>query len=213
LLMPILELLHTRTFDADMDRLRRQCFPGHFPTGSSKDEFDDGSIHIIARADGHLAGAGRLIPRPTAFYQRTFEGRVAVPDEADVIYFGRLMVAPDHRGHDLFELLMVEGLLYDCDAMFRLVFGGMRPERKFREFVEELGFRNYGNAQVATFPEGKELGQPLSQPLLAETRDNRPRWATRKRKAMVRLGKKGYEILDPGCPVEFGPNAGVVSLI
>jgi hypothetical protein len=204
--MPILELLHTRTFDADMDRLRQQCFPGHYPTGSSKDEFDDGSVQIVARAEGKLAGAGRLIPRPTAFYQQTFEGQVAVPDEQDVVYFGRLMVAPEHRGHDLFELLMVEGLLYACDAGFRFVFGGMRPDRKFRPFVEELGFKNYGDPQTATLPEGKRVDQPL----VTETRDNHQRWLTRKQAVMLRLREKGYQIIDHGCPVESAASEGFV---
>src|SRR5689334_9929940 len=181
--MPLLELLHTRTFDAEMDRLRQQCFPGRYPTGSSKDEFDDGSVHIVARADGQVSSAGRMIPRPTAFYRETFEGRVVVPDEPDVIYFGRVMVAPEHRGHDLFELVMVEGLIYACDAGFRLVFGGMRPDRTFRPFVEELGFKNYGEPQPAKLPEAKRLDQPL----MTETRGNRERWLVRKRVVLVRL--------------------------
>jgi hypothetical protein len=204
--MPVLELLHTRTFDADMDRLRQQCFPSQYPTGSSKDEFDDQSIQIVARADGQVSGAGRLIPRPTAFYRQTFEDRVVVPDEANVIYFGRLMVAPEHRGHDLFELLMVDGLLCACDAGFRLVFGGMRPDRRFRPFVEELGFRDYGAPQLGGFPEGRRMDQPL----VTETRDNRPRWAVLKRAVMVRLREKGYAITDRGCPVESEATGGLL---
>lgn len=194
--MPVLELLHTRAFDADMDRLRQLCFPGHYPTGSSKDEFDDGSIHIVARADGKLAGGGRLIPRPTTYYQSKYEGRVVVPDGPDIVYFGRLMVAPEHRGHDLFELLMVEGLLYACDTGFGRVFGGMRPERKFRPFVEELGFKDFGTPQAATI----EVTE-LIQPLVTETHDNREKWAARKRAVLIRLREKGYDILDRGCSV------------
>jgi GNAT superfamily N-acetyltransferase len=197
--MPVLELLHTRTFDADMDWLRQRCFPGTYPTGSSKDEFDEGSVHIIARADGLVAGAGRLIPRPTAYFQDKSNGQVVVPDEPDLIYFGRLMVAPEHRGHDLFELLMAEGLLYACDAGFRLVFGGMRPNRKFRSFVEELGFRDYGLPYLANYPPGKEMDQSL----VTETRNNRSRWAARKRAALQKLCAKGYDIIDRVSTVEL----------
>jgi GNAT superfamily N-acetyltransferase len=196
--MPLLELLHTNTFDADMDRLRQQCFPGRYVTDSSKDDFDDGSIHIVARADGRVAGAGRLIARPTAFYRETFEGRVAVPDEPDVVYFGRVMVAPEHRGHDLFELLMVEGLLYAYNAGFRLVFGGMRPDRKFRPFLESLGFRDHGEPQPANLPEGKRMDQPLA----TETRGNRERWLACKQAALDRLRARGYEIIDHDCSPE-----------
>lgn len=63
--MPVLELLHTRTFDADMDRLRQLCFPGNYQTGLSKDDFDDGSIHIVARADGILI-SDRALAIPTS---------------------------------------------------------------------------------------------------------------------------------------------------
>jgi predicted GNAT family N-acyltransferase len=195
--MPVLELSHTRTFDAEMDQLRQRCFPGCYPTGSSKDEFDESSVHIVARADGQVAGAGRLIPRPTAFYRETFEGRVVVPDEPDVVYFGRVMVAPEHRGHDLFELVMVEGLLHACDAGFRLVFGGMRPDRKFRPFVEVLGFKDYGDPQMGIFPEGERMDQPL----ITETRGNRDRWLARKQAVLPRLRAKGYDVVDHGCAV------------
>ena len=98
--MPVLELLHTRTFDAEMDRLRRQCFPLRCTHGSGKEEFDDHGIHIAVRAGGELAGSGRLIPRPTDYFQKKSRGQVVVPDEADIMYFGPIMVAPEHRGHD-----------------------------------------------------------------------------------------------------------------
>lgn len=195
--MPVLELLHTRTFDADMDRLRQFCFPGNYPNGSSKDEFDDESIHIVARADGKLAGAGRLIPRPTAYFRNRFDGQVQIPDEPDVIYFGRLMVAPEHRGHDLFELLMADGLLYACDAGFRLVFGGMEPQRKFRTYIEELGFADFGSLQAFTTEK-----TVVVQPVVAETRNRRVEWSNRKCGAVSRLSDKGYQIIDHGCPIE-----------
>jgi hypothetical protein len=111
------------------------------------------------------------------------------------------MVAPEHRGHDLFELLMVDGLLYASKAGFRLIFGGMRPDRKFRPFVEELGFRDYGPPYLVNFPPGKDLVQPL----VTETQSNRPRWAARKRAVLVRLRAKGYDLMDRGCPVEPAP--------
>jgi len=202
--MPLLELLHTRTFDAEMDLLRQQCFPGSYPTGSSKDPFDDESIHIVARADGRLAGAGRLIPRPVAFYRAVFGGAITIPDEPDILYFGRVMVAPEHRGHDLFELLMLEGLLYACAFGFQRVFGGMRPGRVFRSFVDELGYRDFGEPQTAKLPEGARLDQPL----VTETEGRRDSWARRKLAVLARLRDKGYDILDNGCPVSVATDEG-----
>jgi GNAT superfamily N-acetyltransferase len=187
--MAILELVQTSHFDQDMDRLRRECYPGAYPTGSSKDEFDDESVHIVARADGQVAGAGRLIPRPTRYYLAKSQGFVVVPDDPSVVYWGRLMVAPAHRGHDIFELLMVQALLHAREAGFRFVFGGMRPGRRFGGFLNELGFHAYGDSYLAHFPQGDELDQPLKLDI-HEDHD----WETRKRAIVARLQSKGYEM-------------------
>jgi hypothetical protein len=200
--MPLLELLHTRTFEADMDRLRRLCFPQRYTHGSGKEEFDDQSIHVATRACGRLAGSGRLIPRPTDYFQKKSRGHVVVPDEADIVYFGPIMVAPEHRGHDVFELIIVEGLIYSHDNGFRLVFGGMRPERRFRQFVEELGFRDFGRVYLAQYPGCTEMDQAL----VADTRGRREAWYARKLATFDRLRAKGYEIIDRGCSA--GPAAG-----
>jgi predicted GNAT family N-acyltransferase len=152
--MPFLHLLHTRTFDGAMDWLRMECFPGNYPTGSAKDEFDDRSIHIVARADDKLAGYGRLIPGPDAYFEATFRKHAVIPTGSDVVDFGRVMVAPAHRGHDLFELILVEGLILATDLSFRCVVGALRPERGFRPLIHDLGFVDSGPPLPQHFPNG-----------------------------------------------------------
>ena len=176
-----------------MDLLRKHCYPGNYPTGSSRDQFDDSGIHIVARADGRLAGAGRLLPSPTEYFRMKSDGRVMVPDRQGVVYFGRLMVAPEHRGHDVFALLMVEGLIHARDLGFDLIFGGMRPGRKFRTFLWELGFREYGEPYLAHFPPGDEMDQPL---VLDATLNHR--WQDLRSDIISRLKARGYEVPEQG---------------
>jgi hypothetical protein len=95
-------------------------------------------------------------------------------------------------------------LLYASDAGFRLVFGGMRPDRKFRPFVEALGFKDYGEPQFARIPDGNRMDQPL----LTETRGNRERWLARKLATLDRLRAKGYDIIDRGCTAQQGTGKG-----
>ena len=185
--MSVLDILFTSEFESDMDALRKHCYPGSYPTGSSRDEFDISSIHIVARADGHLAGAARLIPSPAEYFRLKSDGRVILPDEERVVYFGRMMVDPDHRGHDVFALLMVSGLLHAREAGFDLIFGGMRPDRRFRPFLWELGFRDYGEPYLAHFPQGDEMDQPL----ILDARLNHP-WERQKIEILSRLTAKGY---------------------
>lgn len=197
--VPVLDLLFTSDFAPDMDGLRKHCYPGDYPTGSSRDQFDAACIHVVARADGTLAGAGRLIPSPTEYFRIKSDGQVVVPDEKGVAYFGRLMVAREHRGHDLFALLMVSGLLHARDAGFSLVFGGMRPDRKFRPFLWGLGFREYGKPYLAHFPPGDEMDQTL----ILDTRIDQG-WDHQRVEILSRLEAKGYHFRQPS-PVRATP--------
>jgi predicted GNAT family N-acyltransferase len=201
--MPLLELLHTKTFDAEMNRLRCECFAGTYPSGDAKDDFDDRSIHVVTRVDGRLAGYGRLTPGPDSWFEFLSNGRAVIPTGADVVDFGRVMVAPAHRGHDQFELVLVEGLLWACDRGFNVVVGSSRPERRFRPFIHELGFADAGAPVQFEIGEGwTELGQLVT----VCTDQNRQGWAARKRRVLGRFRGQGFDIVDRGCSV--APAAG-----
>lgn len=196
--MPKLELLHARTFDAEMNRLRCECFAGQYPSGDAKDRFDDRSVHVITCVDGRLAGYGRLTPGPDSWFEFLSGGVAGLPVGPDVVDFGRVAVAPTFRGHDHFELILLEGLLWACDEGFRVVVGSSRPNRKFRSFLHELGFSDCG--PVLSFTVGDGWVEP-DQPVVAVTAANRPRWSARKLQVLARLQKNGNEVIRHGCRV------------
>jgi hypothetical protein len=199
--MPTLELLHTRTFDAEMNRLRCECFPGQFPTGDAADQFDGWSTHVLARVDGRLAASLRLTPGPHAWFEFLSEGRADIPTGPDVADLSRAMVAPAFRGqgHGLFELVMVEGLLLAHDRGFRHVVGGMVPGRRFRPFLEQLGYAFPGPAVLV-----RGLGGVLLSLLFPRVKIayQRTRWAAGKAALFHRLREVGYEWIDHGCPID-----------
>jgi hypothetical protein len=115
-----------------------------------------------------------------------------------VVDFGRVMVAPLYRGHDHFELILLEGLLWSSDNEFEWVVGSLRPARGFRPFIHGLGFTDSGPA-VKLRLGGQHL--EMHQPLKVRTTENRARWAGRKVAVLDRLRQKGNDIRDHGCPV------------
>jgi hypothetical protein len=199
--MAVLELLHARTFDSEMNLLRCRCFAGTYPSGNAKDDFDDRSVHVITRVEGNLAAYGRLTPGPDSWYAAISKGRAPKPSGPNVIEFTRVMVAPAHRGHDQFELILVEGLLWACDHNFDVVVGSSRPERRFRPFIRELGFADVGAPVQFEIGEGwTELGQMVK----VSTHQNRQNWAARKRTVLGRFRAQGYDIVDHGCTAVGG---------
>lgn len=197
----LMDVRHSRTFDADTDRMRQVCFPGAYPEGSSRDPYDARSTHILITVDDTLAGAARLIPQPTDYFRDTYEGRIEIPDSPDAAYLGRVMVSPDYRGHDVFELLLVEALLLAADMGYATVFGGARPSRKFLPLLDELGFEPYGTPQWGVYPDNAESGAPV-QSIVLSTQGRRPAWAYRKEQVLARLDRAGYLVGRYGSPTD-----------
>jgi predicted GNAT family N-acyltransferase len=175
-----------------------ECFPASYPTGSAKDDFDDRSTHVIVRVDEHLAAYGRLTPGPGAYFENVTRKLAIIPTGPNVVDFGRVMVAPARRGHDLFELILIEGMILAADMGFPAVVGSLRPDRRFRPFIHDLGFADSGPALPFYFPNGVV---DTHQPVVAHTNGKRDSWITRKVASFQRLRDKGYDILDNGCAV------------
>ncbi len=198
--MPALQLLSTRTFDDEMNRLRCECF-GQYPSGDSKDEFDDRSLHVTLRVDGKLACYGRMTPGPDSFFKARSAGVAPVPTGPDVVDFGRVGVPAAFRGtdHSYFELVLVEGLLLAADMGFRVVVGAFDAHRKFRPFIYGLGFEDSG--PVVQYHVNGEL-QNVQFVVAGTSRQNRSMWSGRKNAALGRFRAAGYEITGQTGPVE-----------
>lgn len=187
-------------FDAEMNRFRLDCFPQEYSSDDSRDQFDDRSTHVAARVDGLLAAYGRLSPGPHGWFEFDTRGEVHLPYGPDVIDFGRIVVAKTHRGrgHELFELILIDGLLLATDTGFKRVVGGYRKDRGFVPLIHDFGFQECGPVfQRAIAPAHERY-----QLVVATTEDNKDRWAACKLAVLDRLRAKGYDIVDRGCPVQ-----------
>ena len=198
--MPVLQLSYLEVFSADIDQLRMECFPGCYPDGTAKDEFDDRSLHLTARIDKKLAAYMRLTPGPNAYFESVHRQRGNVPTGANVVDFNRAMVAPADRGNALFELLVIEGLMFACDKGFRKVVGASSPSRGFRSLLHRLGFVDTESAMPAHLPNGEII---IGLPLVAYTQGKRALWDACKSDTLARIRERGFVIVESA---EASPN-------
>ena len=96
--VPTFELLHTKVFDAAMDRLRITCFPEELWAESARDEYNAHSTHIACRIDRELAGYVRLTPGKHGYFRTKFGSAIILPNAAESLDFGRAVVAPASPG-------------------------------------------------------------------------------------------------------------------
>jgi GNAT superfamily N-acetyltransferase len=189
--MSLLELLHTRTFDDEMERLRREFSDQEWPNGTSEDEFDAVSSHVVASVDGEPAGMVRLTRRPASFLTAWAVGEVHLPGGPDAVEAGRAVVARKWRGLGIYKLLMSEAtcLCYRWDAP--LVVAGVELDFALRGFLEQIGFRNFGwPTPHHNPPKGEVVCQVIVQePAAALTA------ALRVRESCIRkLAAKGFSV-------------------
>ena len=162
--MPLLELGHTWKFDAAMDCLRCEFSDGEWPDGTSKDEFDDVSSHVIATVDGEPAGMVRLTRRPPSVLAAWALGKVHLPGGRDAVEAGRGVVARKWRGMGLYKLLMSEAT-YLCHRWeVPQVVAGVELDFPLLGFLERIGFRCVGRPILFRVPpKGEVVGQVVVQ--------------------------------------------------
>jgi predicted GNAT family N-acyltransferase len=162
--MPLLELLHTKTFDAAMERLRREFSDQEWPNGGSADEFDPVSSHVVVSVDGELAGMVRLTRRPPSVLAAWAVGEIHLPGGRNAVEAGRSVVARRWRGMGLYKLLMSEAtcLCHRLDAP--QVVAGVELGFPLRAFLERIGFRCVGEPILFRVPpNGEVVGQVIVQ--------------------------------------------------
>ena len=142
--MSVLELLHTRTFDPEMHRLRREFSDQEWPNGSSADEFDAVSSHVVASVDGELAGMVRLTRRPLSVLAVWAIGESYLPDSREAAEATRGVVARKWRGMGLYKLLMSEATCLCHHWGVPQVVAAIELDFPLRGFLERIGFRCVG---------------------------------------------------------------------
>jgi hypothetical protein len=154
----MLRIAHGAPFTEPMDVLRQSCYPSAYPSGTSKDPFDDCAIHVTVHIGKALAAYVRLVPGPDGYWTR--RGQADIPTGHDVLDLTRGAVAPVFRGQSLFELVLLEGLLYASDHDFTHAVGGSKVGRGFLPMLLELGFQKSGPPVRAHFANDKTyIGQ------------------------------------------------------
>jgi GNAT superfamily N-acetyltransferase len=193
----VLEVFHTRQFTEEIDRLRAVSFSGQYPTGASRDSFDEKSYYVLVRIDGELAVGARLTPEPLGFYASCLSDSTAIAKESDAVDFNRVHVAPQYRGqgYGLVELIMLDGLL-TCSALRFHWINGARPPRKRKAFFHALGFVEVG--PVVQFRNESGYTEPEQLMLLEVSRTLCASWMRRKESVIGRLQERGFQIEDNG---------------
>lgn len=160
-----------------MDTLRQTCYPGAYPSGTSKDRFDDRAVHVTAQIGVELAAYVRLVPGPDGYFEWTRRGQADIPTGSNVVDLTRGAVTPAFRGRALFELVLIEGLLYADDHGFSHAVGGAKVGRGFLPMLVELGFQKSGPPVQAHFANGDAY---LGQCFAVDMRGRKADWLRRK---------------------------------
>jgi GNAT superfamily N-acetyltransferase len=175
-------------FDEEMDRLRALGFPAEGWVDSASDEFDSVSRHVVAHCDGQLAAYVRLTPGIRNYFRTKFGSEVSLPLPGETADVSRSVVAPEHRGHCLFELILLECLLLAADAGYSYVVGSCRPGTGAHRTLANLGFEDVGQP-IGTRYNYLEL--PL-QPLALTVARSFSIWSPRRCATISRLAESGY---------------------
>jgi GNAT superfamily N-acetyltransferase len=180
----MLRIAHDAQFTGPMDALRQTCYPGAYPSGTSKDPFDDRALHVTVHIGRALAAYVRLVPGPDGYFEWTRRGQADIPTGREVLDLTQGAVAPAFRGRSLFELVLIEGLLYAHDHGFTHAVGGAKVGRGFLPMLLELGFQKSGPPVRAHFANGKTY---LGQCFAADVQGRAADWHRRKHALLRRL--------------------------
>ncbi len=120
---------------------RGMADPGGFPDGLEVDAYDERAIHIVGW-DGRtpVATCRLVLPTPGCLLPVEATFGVTVPGAADMVDWGRVVVAASHRGadHALLMGLAAQGWQSMRSRGFSSALGATPP--RLTELFRELGF-------------------------------------------------------------------------
>jgi predicted GNAT family N-acyltransferase len=186
----LLDFETTREFDWEMDQLRVLGFPAEQWDTSARDAYDSVSLHVLARCDAELAAYLRFTPASQGYYRSKFGEQGALPLSAVTADFSRCVVAPKHRGHSLFEAIMLEGLSLATDAGYSYAVGTCVPWTGAHRLLNRLGLEDIGSPIAVVFNRLEISLQALCADVSLRSGD----WFCQRRKAALRLREAGYTV-------------------
>lgn len=174
----------------EMDQLRLSCFAGSIKLMTSRDVFDDRSLHVTARVGSEtIAAYGRMTPGPNAVFENWTYNKAQIPTGRNVLDLGRCLVNPDYRGLGLFDIICIAALLYAKDKDYKYVVGSYVPGTKVGGNLRELGFEASG--EVVLEDEPTEVNVPI-QPMVIDLSVKYGLWPAIMQKRRAFLETKGY---------------------
>lgn len=139
-------LVNEQQLDESMELLRATVL-GHQP-GTTRDEFDARSSHLVVYAGSTPVGMVRTTTAAPSLLAQWANGRWALPVGHDVVELTRGVVASDWRRHGIYRLLMLAVMAYLDPSAVRTATAAIEPDFVGRRFLAGLGFEVRGRAQL-----------------------------------------------------------------
>lgn len=175
-------------FTQEMEILRRECFPGSYPSGSSQEPFDYTSTHVCIRIDEELAAYIRLTGGPDAVYKTWSNGTAPVPSGKNCADLTRCFVNRKFRKLGLMTLVCLEGLVAASEHGFEFAIGSVLPGMPFQKQLEQLGMLPTGPLFDELEPSGDVF---RVQPIVCEIARWRDSWPSIREDQLSILHQKG----------------------
>lgn len=131
------------TFSTEMERLRREYADQEWPGGTSGDEFDGCSSHVVVSIGSESAGMVRLTRRPPSVLAAQIDPH-HLPDRPGIVEATRGVVARRWRGMNLYKLLMAEVTAYCDHTGASIVVAAIEPDFPLRDFLARIGYQTWG---------------------------------------------------------------------
>ena len=191
----IIRLEHELT--ADMEILRRE---GWFEPldESSRDEFDQDSLHLTMWLSGRPVGMIRATRGPLSPLLTWSSGRAPLPSDPSVAELTRGVVDPAMRRLGLYRVAMLETVLRLAAIEILVVTAAIKPEFPGRFFLAELGFLNLGTPIL--FDDRPHQGTYAQCIRLDVTPDKQRKWFALWQCQTTQLLQHGY-LIDSDLPM------------
>lgn len=134
------------TLSTAMERLRAEGLG--CPSLTSRDRFDEGSIHVTAFVAKRPVGMVRVTTSGPSILESWSADGWPLPVGEGVVELTRGVVAPDCRGFGIYRLLMLEVMASLAVGRFRIATAAIEPDFVGRHFLTTLGFHVGGSIQV-----------------------------------------------------------------
>jgi enoyl-CoA hydratase/carnithine racemase/GNAT superfamily N-acetyltransferase len=150
-------------FTPEMDALRRTFSDNQWTNGTSEDEFDSDSFHLVARVDSEIVGMVRITFQPRSPLLAWAKSKHFVPKNFGNVEATRAVVAPDWRGHGIFKWIMASLVVWCHRNEVGKIIGVIEPDFPTFTFLVKLGFQSLGHpTKLLNPPNGECDGQIIA---------------------------------------------------